>query len=973
MGGTLYLGNPWWLLLLGLVPLLLWAARGRLLHLSPLRRRVIIGLRLLLLTLLALALADLHAVRESDRLSVLFLLDQSDSMSASARTEALDFVQAATANMATDDRAGVIVFGENALVEESPRLNMRLNSLSSTPSTGYTNMADAIRLGLALFPPDSARRLVLISDGRNNLGDARLAAQLAAANNVALSTLPVATTSGAEVRLTELNVPDVVREGETFELEIGIESNIPTTVEIQIFGDGQLLVRKVRDDIFPGENSDHFQMQAGQQGFSTFQARIVPVEDGQAQNNRLDAFSLVEGPLQVLVVAREATAAGNLLAALRSGGLTTQLVAPNEMPSAPIALSQYAAVVLVDVPAFALSPSQLELLQVYVRDLGGGLVAIGGPNSFGAGGYFQTPLEETLPVEMTLRDEERLPGMSMFMVIDKSGSMDSGGLPNGSGPRKVELAKEAINRSVDLLTPLDRVGVVAFDSAAQWVVNPLPASSLNVIKSQVGTIRADGGTDILAGLTAAADKMPDETSIVKHIVLLTDGGANPQGIPELVDELVANEVSLSVVAIGDGYAPFLEDIAAQGNGRFHFAQDASTIPQIFAQETALAARAYIVEEPTVPRLLSSSPVLAGITEAVPQLFGYIATSRKTTARTVLIAPNDDPLLAHWQYGLGRAVAWTSDAQGQWGSDWVNWNEFARFWNQVVRWTIVDSPQSGLEAQLRFDPETGTSRLQVEAIDAQGNYLNNLVLESTLVDPELNQRQVQLTQVAPGLYETDLQVDELGSYLLRVQGSNREGQLVSAATRGFVISYSPEYAADNPDPTLMRDLANIGGGQVLDPGQAAAVFERNLPPASSAMPLWPWLLSLFVILLPVDIALRRLVFGRADLRRLVQRLQQAIAQPAAQPAPAPAASSSSASRLLNVKQDSQTTDNTETGPAPARPDAPAERPARVVIRPEQAQADAPPADSSPTPSEDSNTDDEAGRMGRLLKAKRQARK
>ena len=957
-------GNPWFLLFFLVTPLFIWFSWVRLIHLSRLRRWVAIGLRLFLFSLLVLALADARLLRTSDSLSVIFLVDQSDSLSNTSQQEAIAFIEEALADMPVEDTAGVIVFGENALVEETPRQYLRLGGLASTPVSGYTNFADAIRLGIALFSGESAKRLILLSDGQNNLGDPKAAAQLAAAGGVELHTVPLKNPTGPEVRLDRLAVPSTLNANEQFDLTITIDSNLSTQSEVQIYADNQLLTTE-QVNLQPGSNRFIFPIRAGGEGFSTFQVRLVPDQDSLAQNNRLDAYSLIEGPLQALVVARDPAEVANLLPAIEAAGIRPTVVRPAGLPSSAAQLSEFAVTILVNLPAFAISPTQLELLQVYVRDLGHGLVVIGGPEAYGAGGYYQTPLEETLPVDMLLRDKERLPGMSMYMVIDKSGSMESGGTPSGGGPRKVELAKEAVYRSLDLLTPIDRVAVIAFDNAARWVVRPVPVVDVGGIRSQVGSIRADGGTDILAGLKAAADEIVNESTLIKHIVLLTDGGANPSGIPELVDELVENGVSVSVVAIGDGYAPFLEDVALRGNGRFHFARDANTIPQIFAQEATLAQKAYIIEEEFTPKLTAPSPILQGIT-ALPGLHGYIGTSRKLTAQTVLVSDKDDPILAQWQYGLGRSVAWTSDAHGRWAIDWVAWSDFARFWGQAIRWTIVETTQGGLETQVTLDPESGNFRLTVEALDQQGNYLNNLDLSGSLVSPDLGQRDITLAQVAPGLYQTELRPEETGAYLLRLLGQDEAGELSAATTRGFVVNYSPEYVTDEANSTLMADLAELGGGRTLELDEGGDVFAHTLPPVSGASPFWPQMLTLFVILLPIDVGLRRIIVGRAELRRLLARLKDRLPQSTPQPAP-PAPTTSTAGSLLSVKRSERQSSPTDEPPTPTPPSSPGERPQApsrpplIITKPTPQQ---PPADLAAAESGD--------RMSRLLKAKRQAR-
>ena len=887
--------NPWALLLLLALPLILGIAWPRRHPLRRMREIVSLIIRSLMIILIVLALAGAQHLQTSQSLAAVFLLDVSDSIGETGREAGLTYIRQALAGMGPQDRGGVVLFGAEALVERSVSANPVFGQPASVLNRSYTDIAGAIRLGLALFPDDAARRLVILSDGAANLGDARQAAQLAAANGVEVSVVTLPGLTGTEVRLEALQAPSLLHQGEQFDLTVKVSSTAPMTAPLQIFSEGQLVAQQTLA-LQAGDNTFVLPLAAGQPGFTSFQARLAPPVDALPQNNALDALSEIKGPLSVLLVAEHADEGQPLAGALRQAGLAVKEIGPVGLPSDLAALSEAAAVILVNVPSFKLAPRQLSLLQTYVRDLGHGLVVVGGEESYGPGGYFQTPLEETLPVDMTIQDKERLPGMTLVMVIDKSGSMaDSGSAQWGWGiPRKVELAKEAIYRSADLLVPWDQIGVVAFDNAAYWVVQPTPVININAIKDAVGTIRASGGTDILAGLELAAEAIVKESTQVRHIVLLTDGGADPGGIPELTGQLAEQGVTVSVVAIGQGYAPFLEEVARIGGGRFHFADDATVIPQIFAQETSLASRSYLVEENFTPQVVGPSPILQGLT-GLPPLRGYVATSPKLTAQLVLQGGSEqDPLLAQWQYGLGRAVAWTSDAKGQWAVDWVNWPDFPRFWSQAVRWTIVEAAGSGLESQVRL--EGNQALVTAEVLDAEGGYQNNLEVSLSLIDPELKQQTLSLRQTAPGLYEGSFRPDQNGAYLLRLTAQAGD-ELVAAQTRGFVMTYSPEYRGTPVDPALLPDLAAIGQGRVLPLDQPAEAFAHTLPPARGATDLWPWLLTLAVLLLPLDVGLRRIIFGRADLQQLWARLRERL--PQGRTAPQPRVSS--AGRLLKVKQ------------------------------------------------------------------------
>jgi Mg-chelatase subunit ChlD len=901
--------NPWALLLLLTLPVLWAIAWPRCNPLRRVRETASLIVRTLIIVLLVLALAGIRQVQTSHDLATVFLLDVSDSVDRAARETGLTYIRQALAAMGPEDRAGVILFGADALVERPVSSNASLGEPNSVPVKSYTDIAGAVRLGLTLFPDDAGRRLVILSDGGANLGDARQAVQLAAANGVEVSVVALPTQSGVEARLDDLGVPAKLHEGEHFDLTVKIHSTTPLSAPLQVFSEGQLVALQELA-LQKGDNTFVLPLVAGEPGFTTFQARLAPSLDTFPQNNTLDAFAEVQGPLSVLVVAEHADEGKPLAQTLRDAGLVVTEISPAEMPSDLGRLSESAVIILVNVPAFKLAPRQLDLLQTYVRDLGHGLVVVGGEESYGPGGYFQTPLEETLPVDMTIEDKQRLPGMTLLMVIDKSGSMADGGAPQSGGPRKVELAKEAIYRSLDLLVPWDRVGVIAFDNAARWVVTPMPVVNVSSIKDRVGTIRASGGTDILAGLQMAAEAIVKEPSHVRHIVLLTDGGANPEGIPELTEKLAGQDVTISVVAIGRGYAPFLETVAQIGGGRFHFADDASVIPQIFAQETSLASRSYIIEETFTPQVTAPSPILEGLT-GLPALRGYVATSPKLTAQTALRGGEaQDPILAQWQYGLGRAVAWTSDAKGQWAVDWLNWPEFPRFWTQAVRWTIVEGTGGVLESQVRM--EGNQALVTAEVLEADGGYRNNLDVTLILVDPNLAQQTIPLRQTAPGLYEGAFRPEETGTYLLHLAGQEGE-EMVAAQTRGFVMAYSPEYRAMQMDEALLPDLAAIGNGRVLPLDAPVESFAHTLPPARGTTDLWPWFLVVAILLLPLDVGLRRVIFGREDIQQLWLKVQPWLTrpQPVAQP------EMTSAGRLLKVKGKQRVEKPAETMPAAKR--------------------------------------------------------
>ena len=873
--------SPLFLCLLLLLPLLAWMGwptKG------PARKResASLILRLVIALCLILALAGMQIVRGGSDLAVVFLVDVSDSMPREAVASEIGYVREALSGMGPNDQAAVVLFGADALVERPMLASRELGEVTSVPVTTQTDLSKAIQLGMALYPAGPARRMVILSDGVETSGNAQAAADFAAASGVQIFAVPFISQPGAEALVSAVDAPTHLRPGEKFDLNVSVQASAPMRANIRVLA-GDKVVYDEPHNLRRGQQTFSLPLTAGDPGFINYQVQIAPQQDVHYQNNRLDAFSQVEGPPRVLMVASQSGDATRpdeypaLLEALKAAGFRVDLTPPVLLPSDLPSLARYDSVVLVDIPATQLGTNQMRALQTYVRDLGGGLVAVGGPTSYGVGGYYGTPLEESLPVDMQIKDEKRRPSLAIVFIIDHSGSMGE----LSGGEVKLELAKEAAARSVRLLFPTDRVGVITFDDSASWVVPMTQLSDPEAVTRAIGSIQVGGGTDILGAVQAMAKVLPGDPAKVKHVILLTDGGADPTGIPELVQHLNADQgITLSTVGVGNDAAPFLEDLAKLGGGRYHFTANADSIPAIFTEETTLAMRAYLVEEPFVPKLAGLSPILSGI-DSVPALYGYVATSAKPLAQVILQSDKNDPILATWQYGLGRSVAFTSDATGHWGIDWVRWKNFPAFWAQVVRYTVGQTQNAALSMNVKNDQ--GKSTITLDALSRAGNFLNGYQVKASVVSPSGATQAATLQQIAPGRYEGSFEPTEQGTYVMRFTGSDATGGAF-AQTEGWTMSYSPEYRDIQPNPDLLLRLATITGGKVA-PSAPAAAFEHNLNASRATRSVAPWLIVLAALLLPFDVATRRLVLTRMDLIRWREALAARMLGVRQQAAPA----------------------------------------------------------------------------------------
>ncbi len=865
-------------LLLLLLPLFLAVVVG--LHLLARRgwgdgrARLALLVRAMVVGALLLALAGAAIVLPTDRLATVFVVDLSDSVGNAGRQEALAFLRDALAKRPSGDLAGVVAFGKDALVERLPGELTDLDRLASTPVRGATDVGAALRLAAALFPDDAQKRIVLLSDGNDTTGAGQVEATRAGARGVVVDTMAIGLGAADEVLVERLAVPSVGRLGEELQLTADVRSTVSQPAAVRLFADGTL-VSTQRVQLSAGLTQVTFRLTPGEAGFHVYRATVEAGRDTFSQNNRADASTLIQGPPRVLVVAGDPAVAADLVSALRTRPGTVTTVVPEQVPDDPASLAGYDSIVLVDAARPRFTTKQLEAMRSAVRDFGKGLVMIGGEESYGAGGYRDTPLEAALPVEMQVRDKTKQPDVAIVVVIDESGSMaachcntfDRSQAVQLSGVQKVDIGKEAILRAAAALTSQDELGVVAFNEAAHWVVHTSPLGSVSDLQASLGSIRADGQTNIMAGLDEGVKSLEQATATRRHLILLTDGWSTSGQYDAILARMKAAGITLSTVGAGGGANPFLEQLALQGGGRFYAAVNPSTIPDIFLKETQQVAGRQIVEERFFPTVTGTSPILRGLDAGFPALLGYNGTTIKAAALQVMASGRADPVLAQWQYGLGRTVAWTSDATGHWAANWVGWDGFARFFGQLVAWTYPGEESGGIEAS--FVPGTNGSTLRVESVGPDGTPRDFYGTSVVMVDPTLAQQTLELPQVAPGVYEAPVGELTPGAYALRVT-QTRAGAPAVGRTVGLVAPTAAEYRLLGTNAPLLAAIRGATGGSVValptDP------WHHDLGTTTRETPLWPWLLVLALLLWPLDIFLRRVALGRRDLSAAVARVR-----------------------------------------------------------------------------------------------------
>ncbi len=538
------------------------------------RRRVALVLRSLLLAALVLGLAGLQIVLPVNRLATVFVVDLSDSIGSAGREDALAFVRGALEEMPDGDVAGIVAFGKEALVERLPSDLAEIDRIASAPVRSASDIGGALRLATALFPDDAQKRIVLLSDGNDTTGTGQAEAALSATRGVRIETRQIGLGASDEVLVERASSPSTTRLGEDIEIVSEVRSSVAQPATIRLFVNGIQAGEAQRVDLEEGANTVRFTYTPVEAGFHRFRVVVEAGRDTFSQNNRADSNTIVQGEPRTLVLAGDEVVADDLVAALESQRHQVDTIVPETLPELD-QLLDYDSVVLVDVPRIRLNDRQLGSLQAYVRDLGRGLVMVGGPRSYGAGGYQDTQLEETLPVDMGVRDRQKQPDVALVVVIDKSGSMDAchcntaGGQGDGGngigGVRKTDIGKEAILRAAAALTDRDELGIVAFNESAHWVVHTQPLGQVGDLQGAIAGIRPDGQTNIFSGLEAAVDDLEHATATRRHIILLTDGWSSSGQYGDLLERMAAAGITLSTVGAGGGSQnQFLSGLAEQG-------------------------------------------------------------------------------------------------------------------------------------------------------------------------------------------------------------------------------------------------------------------------------------------------------------------------------------------------------------------------------------------------------------------------
>ncbi|MGD6854649.1 VWA domain-containing protein [Bacillus infantis] len=792
-------------------------------------------MRAIVFILLAFALAVPSIRLPAPGKTVVFIADRSASVQG-REGELLDFIDAGIQSKGKEDSYAVISAGETAAAESSlASMKGEFREFSTDTGKGETNLEAGIQLASTLMPQETPGRIVLLSDGRETAGSSREAAKLLKNRGIELDYVLLDSSRKEDMSISSLEVPPALYEGEEASITMTIDSNSAKEADLRLSVNSREVLKE-SITVKEGKNVYTFKHKMDETGLSAIKAEISAEGDGFIENNSLQSAVNIKGTPKVLIVEQEKSQLENIL---DGSGLLADSIVPEKLPTSLSGFLPYQSIIFNNIPATVVSGNQMMLIEKAVKEFGSGFIMAGGENSFGLGGYFKTPIEKLLPVNMDIKGKKEMPSLGLMIVMDRSGSMA------GS---KLELAKEAAARSVELLREKDTLGFIAFDDRPWVIVETGPLDNKKDAADKIGSVTPGGGTEIFTSLEKAYEELENLKLQRKHIILLTDGqSARSADYESMIETGKENNITLSTVALGsDADRNLLEELAELGTGRFYDVTDSSVIPSILSRETVMATRTYIEDNPFYPSLRPFPEWGDFFAGGVPQMNAYIASEAKQGAEVPLLSEKEDPILAEWQYGIGHTIAFTSDISGKWSGDWARWEKWPQFINKLASISLPKYESETYSLSVRRENEETAVLLEGNSSKAA------LPAEIAVISDSGEKIDASTKLAAPGKYEIKMP-SEPGMFYVNISQQSLSGETRTYKT-GFTLPYSEEYLMQKENEGLLKEISALTGGERLEEGKEA--FRPLKAGSFEKASISEWLLLAAFLLFFAEIAARR---------------------------------------------------------------------------------------------------------------------
>ncbi|MEM9588030.1 MAG: VWA domain-containing protein [Planctomycetota bacterium] len=883
-------------LLLGL-PLLWWIGFGSLSVLGRYRRWMALAFRTTVWTGIVFAMAGVQMVRVTDRITVMYVLDQSASIPLAKRQVMLDYVSRNVRrhrNAQRGDRAGIIVFGRDAAIEIPPFDDeIRIGRLESQLGrTDATNLETALNLAQASMPEDTARRIVVVTDGNENIGKANKLVARLSASGIGMDVVPVQLDASNEIVLDKIDLPTDIRRGQPFEARVVVnnysegDEAAPVQGKLRVtqrIAGEDSLVSELPVELDSGKNVIPLRHMINQPAPVTYRAEFVPDaadDDGLRQNNRATAYTYVRGKGRVLMIV-QADMQGDyqlMVDALLDANIEVVTMTSDRLFGSLAELQAYDAVILAGVPKVSgestsgissFTDQQIEMLVRNTQQLGAGLLMVGGPEAFGAGGWTGTEIEKAMPVDFQIRNQ-KIQAVGALVLI-----MHASEMAEGNHWQKV-IARAAIEQ----LGPNDYAGLLHWTMAGDaWLwggrgIIPV-GSNRKAMLAAVGRMTPGDMPQFDPAMKMAVKGLINTPAATKHTIIISDGDPSDPS-PGTINAFKNANITISTVAVashGLTESRRLQQIATATGGKYYAVKSGKALPRIFQREARRVSRPLVYEPEggAVPSVIFPHPMLDGIDRTLPPISGVVMTQTKDSPLAQVLVQSPKPgsaenatVVAAWTYGLGRTAVVTTDAGSRWASDWAQWDGYQKFYSQLVRWLMRPTGDTG-KFSIATKVDDGEVQVVVSALDKDDEFLNFLEMNASALSPGLDPIPLRMRQTAPGRYVGTFAADEAGSYFVNVLPGPGSAPL----TTGITVPYSDEFRVRETNQALIQSIAAAepkGGspGQVtvpLEPLPSEELisfdsFRGGVPEARSIKDVWPWFVLGACCLFVGDVFVRR---------------------------------------------------------------------------------------------------------------------
>ncbi len=846
----------WLILVLALIPLWLHWRKG-LTRQSKLRAFSILTLRCAWFLLLVLALIGPVVTWKNFSKFVVCAVDLSRSVTEGNVSEQLPDAE----KVSDGDQCIVLPFAEHTGRLRSLETAFS-NSNFDCGSSELTNLSSALGAAAALAPEDFVPEVILYSDGISNLGPLpQSVGESVPVHFVQLSSPFAADSDLPETWIERFSAPVSAYEGEVAGMDLFVHATHALgELKIDLYRNGEPAETQTLVFEKPGVRGVRFQVsvtpKVGEKSpLTEWKAVIHPAKefDSSPANNEIAAVTRIVPHEKILLVERSENLGELLRGVLKKEFIEVETCLPEEMPASAEALRAYGLVILSNIPAPRIPEGALTALENYVSVHGGGLLVTGGDQAFTSGGYRGTPMEKLIPVFCLENKDRPREGLALALVVDRSGSMQG---------EAIALARDAVKGAMDVLGEQDQAGVHIYADTSGWVVPFWKMTKQNKESAfrAIDQITAISGTNMNLALEKAVRALAEVSAERKHIIVMTDGISIPADFMATAQKIHDAGITLSTIALGVEAEPnLLSDIAQVGEGNAYVCIDPASMPEIFAVETASAAKIGVVEGRTPVKQISSIPGFLNFDfTKIPPLLGYVQTAAKPESRVIFASESKDktqagdPILAWWKSGRGKVVAFTSDMESpQWLQTWRGgWPDFDRFWGRLVAHTIRKNETNDFRIQTAFRG----AWLSVSLTLPNGQTLDGtpqLTIDGSSPAP--------LLPVAPGVYGTRTKIVPGRKYdLLLTASVNGQAQTWAATTvQTFTDEFLPAPRFDMTE-RLKAIAAETGGSLDPDPSSVfpAEKDQKNARFVLQTLPFWRFFLLLAILLWMAELGLRR---------------------------------------------------------------------------------------------------------------------